>query len=101
LTSVGEKACAILAAAAESLGEPWQRRAEARDLVQHVIALNEHLASHMGADTKALAETLMARRGWALWCLLALGESATQAIELGESLVADRTRVLGTSIWTR
>jgi hypothetical protein len=34
-------------------------------------------------------------RGWALWFLLDLGDSAAQAIQVGEPLLADYERVLG------
>ena len=33
-------------------------------------------------------------RGWAIWCLNDLGDSFAQAIEYGQSLVADSERVL-------
>ena len=95
LTAVGAETCAMLAAAAGSLGEPWQHRTAARDLVRHVVALNDHLRPHVHADDKALTEALLDRRGWALSCLNALGDSAAQAIELGEPLVADDARALG------
>jgi tetratricopeptide (TPR) repeat protein len=95
LTAVGTEACAMLAAAVGSLGEPWQHRTTARDLVRHVVALNDHLGPHVHADDKALTEALLDRRGWALSCLNALGDSAVQAIELGRPLVADDARALG------
>jgi hypothetical protein len=55
LTVVGTKTCDLIAAASESLGEPWQHRAAARDLVRQVISLDASLASHVRADDKALA----------------------------------------------
>jgi len=97
LTAVGTKACGLVAAASESLGEPWQHRAAARDLVRQVIALNDHLAPHIGPADRALAENLLFRRGLALWCLCLLADSALQAVDLGEPLVADLDRVLGES----
>jgi hypothetical protein len=97
LAAIGAKTCDLIAAAFESLGEPWQHRTAARDLVRQVIALNDHLAPHIGPDDRALAENLLYRRGWAVWCLNDLADSAAQAVELGEPLVADRERVLGES----
>lgn len=97
LAGVGAKTCALLALAFRSLGEPWQRRAAARGLVRQVIALNEHLTPHIAADDNALAESLLLRRSWALWCLDSLGDSAAQGVEFGEPLVADLERVLGES----
>jgi tetratricopeptide (TPR) repeat protein len=86
---------ALLGAVVELLGEPWQHRTAARDLVRHLIALNDHVAPYVDADDQALAEGLLVCRGWALRCLNELGDSAAQAIELGKHLIADRTRVLG------
>ena len=117
LTGIGAKTCALLALAFRSLGEPWQRRAAARGLVRQVIALNEHLApriaaddiaaddnaadniaaDNIAADDIALAESLLLRRSWALWCLDSLGDSAAQGVEFGEPLVADLERVMGES----
>ena len=62
--------------------------------VRHVITLDNHLASDAG-DHKELTEVLLTLRGWALWCLITLGDSTAQAIELGEPLLTDRVRVLG------
>jgi tetratricopeptide (TPR) repeat protein len=95
LLSVGARTCALLSAAAGSLGAPWQRREVARDLVQQVLALNDHLAPHLAGDPQPLTEALLLRRGWALWCLNDLGDSAEAAIKLGGDLVADYARVLG------
>ncbi len=95
LAAVATRTCAMLAAAAKSVGEPWQHRAAARALVRHVIALNEHLTLFGGAGSKALADALQARRGWALWCLLELGDSGAQAVEIGEPLIGDDVRVPG------
>ena len=79
----------------QSLAEPWQNRAAARDAVQQIMALHEHLAPYLGEQDAALTETLLELRGWAIWCLNELGDSFAQAIEYGQDLVADRERVLG------
>lgn len=92
--AIGAKACGILAVAANTLGEPWRNRQLAREIVQHVIALNDHLDPRLTGDG-ALTTFLLARRGWALWCLIDLEDSAQQAIGMGERLVADRVRLLG------
>lgn len=97
LAAVGGRACYLIGAALGSLGEPWQRRAATRDLVRQVVALNDHLAPHIAADDEALAKDLLLRRGWALWCLNNLADSAPQAVDLGEPLVADLERLLGES----
>jgi tetratricopeptide (TPR) repeat protein len=95
LIALGAKACALLTSAALALGEPWRRREAARDLVQHVIALHDHLAPADGTGAKSLTEAVLNRRGWALWCLNDLADSLTQAIAIGEPLVTDQARMLG------
>ena len=97
LTGVGVRVCDLIAAATASLGEPWQHRAAAHDLVRQVMSLYDHLASQLGPDDLTLAESLFYRGGWALWSLNDLGDSATQAVGLGEKLVPDLERVLGDS----
>ena len=95
LLSLGAKACALLAAEASMLGEPWRRREAARYHVQQVIALNECLAPAASAGDKRLIDALLIRRAWVLWCLGALGDSPAQAIEYGEPLIADLARTIG------
>jgi tetratricopeptide (TPR) repeat protein len=97
LPSLGAEACAVLAAGARALGEPWRDPPKTRGLVQQVISLNDHLAHHAGADASPLAEALLDIRDWALWCLHGLGDSTAQAIEFGEFLIADCARILGES----
>lgn len=95
LAPLGIKTCALLATAAGVLGEPWRQRKSARDLVKHVIALNDHLALAVGTAERPLTEALLSRRGWALWCLNQLADSPAQAVALGEPLVADLALTLG------
>ncbi len=95
LTAVGAKAVALLRAAAAPLDETWRQRSAARDLVQQTTALNDFLAPQLGPEDGPLARALINRRAWALWCLDELGDSASQAIDLGEELVVEFERVLG------
>jgi hypothetical protein len=95
LANVGPMTFAMVAGAIRSFGELWRHRTAARDLVGHIIALNHHLAPYVRADDKALVKDLLSSRGWALRCINELGDSPAQAVELGESLVADRVRALG------
>ena len=95
LAGLGAGAAALLVAVTESLSEPWQNRAAARDAIQQIMALHEHLAPYLGDQDAALTRTLLELRGWALWCLNELGDSFAQAIEYGQDLVADREQVLG------
>jgi hypothetical protein len=95
VTGVGTGTCLILKAATASLTQPWQHRVAARDLVQHVIALNDHLTPYRGNKDSMLSGCLLDLRGWAQWCLIELRDSAAQAIDLGTPLVADFERALG------
>jgi tetratricopeptide (TPR) repeat protein len=95
LAGLGAGVAGLLAEVTESLAEPWQNRPAARDAVQQIMALHERLAPYLGEQDAALTETLLRLRGWAIWCLNKLGDSFAQAIEYGQTLVADRERVLG------
>ena len=95
LTVIAAKAIALLAAGASSLGEPWQHRSAARNLVAQVIALTDHVAVGDAADDETLAGALLDRRRWASRCLYELRDSAAQAIGLGVPLVTDCSRMLG------
>ncbi|MGH3156065.1 MAG: tetratricopeptide repeat protein, partial [Streptosporangiaceae bacterium] len=95
LAGLGAGAAGLLAAVTRSLAQPWQNRPAARDAIGQVMALHEHLAPHLSDADAALTETLLRLRGWAIWCLLTLGDSFTQAIGYGTALLADRERVLG------
>ena len=94
LPARAEGMCSLLAAAWDSLHEPWLDRPAARDFVQQVTALTEHLAATLDDDSPA-ARCFLTLRVWAVWCLNDLADSAVQAIGLAESLVLDCTRVLG------
>jgi tetratricopeptide (TPR) repeat protein len=97
LVMIGTKAAATLVNARDSLGEgwPWERRQADRDLVQQVISLNDHLSTHLEPHDKPVTEALLSLRSWGLWYLNARRDSLKQAVELGESLVADQGRILG------
>jgi tetratricopeptide (TPR) repeat protein len=95
LMAAGAAAARMLRAAADSLGPAWQDPGAARDLIQQVMALEEHLAPCLaGTDTGLVAE-LMSLRGWALARLNDLDDSPSQAIEYGQRLAADLEHVLG------
>jgi tetratricopeptide (TPR) repeat protein len=87
--------CALLGEVTQSLGEPWRNRPAARDTVQQIMAVSEHLAQYLDEGHRELAENVLALRGWAVRCANALGDSITQAIEYGEPILADLQRLLG------
>ena len=95
LAGLGAGIAGLLWVVTQSLAEPWQNRPAARDAVQQIVALHEHLAPYLGEQDGALAETLMRLRGWAIGCLNDLGDSFAQAIDYGRDLVADCDQVLG------
>jgi tetratricopeptide (TPR) repeat protein len=95
LAGLGSGLAGLLSVVTESLAEPWQNRAAARDAIQQIMSLHEHLAPYLGEQDAALTETLLRLRGWAIWCLNDLGDSFAQAIQHGQALITDRERVLG------
>ena len=95
LAGLGAGVVALLSAVAESLPEPWQNRPGARDAIQQIMGLHEHLAPYLGDHDTELIRTLLQLRGWAVWCLMELGESFAQAIDYGKALVADAEQILG------
>ena len=95
LTVIASATCDLLSAVTQSLELPWQNRPAARDTIQQIMALHEHLAPYIAGQDATLTETLLHLRSWATWCLTELGDSFTQAIEYGEDLVSDSRRVLG------
>ena len=66
-----------------------------RDLVEQILAVHEHAALFSGEDGSDLTQAVLRLRGWAVWFLNDLGDSAAQAIAVGEPLLADYERVLG------
>lgn len=93
LADLAATACAFLASAISVLDEPWKERLATSDAIAQIIALNEHFAPR--SDDGQVARDLLALRGWALWCLNEFGDSPTQAIEVGESLLVDCTKIQG------
>ena len=94
LTAVCQAAARLLDGLAASLGGRWHEdRAVTRDLVEQIMALDESAARcPPGSD---LDGDMIRLRFWALFFLNYLGDSAAQAIVIGERLVADQERVLG------
>jgi tetratricopeptide (TPR) repeat protein len=95
LAGLGAGIAALLDAVGSSLGEPWQNRAAARDVIGQIMALHEHLSPLLGEHDAELTKTLLRLRSRAVWCLNQLGDSFTLAIEYGTALVDDCERVLG------
>jgi len=79
----------------QSLAESWRNRPAAREAVQQIMALHEHLAPYLNEQDPAATGTLLRERRWAIGCLSELGGSVAQAIEYGQPLLADSEPVLG------
>jgi hypothetical protein len=88
LAGLGAGLAGLLSVVTESLAEPWQNRAAARDAVQQIMALHEHLAPYLGEQDAALTETLLRLRGRAIRCLNDLGDSGAPR---GDRRIVDRT----------
>ena len=89
LAATCQAAAAALQARAESLQQAWQDRPARRDLVEQILAVHEHAAACPGEAGSELTQAILGLRGWAVWFLLDLGDSAAQAIQVGEPLLAD------------
>jgi tetratricopeptide (TPR) repeat protein len=77
-----------------SLEPYWYRdRAAVRDLVEQIMSL--YSASAACQDDTDLARLLIQIRSRAAWFLNHLGDSASQAIGVAQSLLADQERILG------
>ena len=88
-------AAATLQARAGPLERAWQDRPARRDLVEQIITVHEHAAPFSGESGSELTLAILGLRGWAVWFLGDLGDSATQAIQVAGPLLADQEQVLG------
>lgn len=70
-------------------------RAAMRDVTRQIKALLENAARPANEGDAELAPLLLSLRFWALYYLNELGDSVSQAVTLGEPLVADFERMLG------
>lgn len=66
-----------------------------RDILEQVTTLRDTAVRPAAEADDELAGTLLSLRFWTLYHLNKLGDSASQAIAVGEPLVADFERVLG------
>jgi tetratricopeptide (TPR) repeat protein len=94
LLPVCQAVAGLLQGLVELMDERWHEdRAVTRDLVDQIMAWYDSCGQ---SPTDDILDRRMVRlRGWALAFLNHLGDSAAQAIKIGERLVADADRVLG------
>lgn len=95
IARLGAGAVMLLSGVTSSLSDPAQNRAAARDAVKQILAVDEHLAHFSEQLDLMLTTEILRLRGWVLERLNALGDSFSQVIEAGPSLIADCERVLG------
>ena len=95
LAKLGAATVGLLDAVTQSLSQPWQDRLAARDTIEQITALHEHLTPHLQDSQDQLDRDLLVLRGWAAWCLLSLGDDLRQAVKYGELVLTDCERILG------
>ena len=94
LGAVCSVAASVLEAHAIAVAGPQDRPA-ARRIPRQVTALLDHTAELAEGIDEELAEILLRLRFISLYHLIELGDSASQAIVVGEPLTADLERLLG------
>jgi Tetratricopeptide repeat/Domain of unknown function (DUF4062)/NB-ARC domain len=93
LTGVCEAATRLLDGQAETLRERWhEERGAVRELVEQIMTLGESSAACPASGD--LDRSMIRLRWWAASFLNDLGDSAAQAIRIGEQLVSDQERTL-------
>jgi hypothetical protein len=58
LAGLAARLARLLRGVTQSLTEPWRNRAAARDAIQQIIAVHEHLAPYLADTDTALTEAL-------------------------------------------
>jgi len=94
LTTACRAAASVLQARAAALAGSHDRQA-ARDIPEQVAALLNNAPRPESETDEELAGLLLRLRFFALYHLIELGESAAQAVAVGQQLTADFERVLG------
>jgi len=94
LTAVCRAAASVLETRAQALVGSPDRQA-ARDIPAQVASLSRNIAGSPGEADQGLEKVLLRLRLLALYHLIELGDSASQATAVGEPLTADLERLLG------
>ena len=94
LAAACRAAAFVLDMRAREFGDAPDRMA-ARDILKQITAVVENAAEPAAEAGDELARVVLPLRFWALYHLNELGDSAPQAIAVGEPLVADFERLLG------
>jgi tetratricopeptide (TPR) repeat protein len=94
LAAVYRAAASVLDKRAAALASS-QSQAAIRDVIEQARTLRENAGGPAAEADDELARVVLSLRFWALYHLNRLGDSASQAIAVGEPLVADFERLLG------
>ena len=94
LAAACRAAAFLLDMRANGLDEPPDR-VDARDILEQVTTVVENATSSAAEADDNLARVMLSLRLWALYHLNELGDSAPQAVAVGELLSADFERLLG------
>ncbi len=94
LTAVCRGAASALEARARALAGSQDRPA-VRDIPEQVAALLDNTAGLAGETDEELAGVLLQLRFFALYYLIQLGDSGSQAVAVGKQLTADLEPILG------
>jgi hypothetical protein len=94
LTTACRAAASVLETRARALAGSPDRPA-ARDIARQVTALLNNTSGHAGQADEGQPSVLLRLRFLALYHLIELGDSAQQAVAVGEPLIADLERMLG------
>ncbi len=94
LPAVCRAAASVLESRARALAGSQDRPA-VRDVVQQVTALLDRMTGFVSQADEGLTRVLLKLRFLAVYHLIELGDSAPQAVAVGEPLVADLERMLG------
>ena len=95
IARLGTGVAGLLATLTKTLTQPWRNRSAARDTVQQIMALHEHLEPYLDDNSVELIEQMRHLCDWAVSCLNELGDNPTLAIKYAQPEVTNRERVLG------
>ena len=95
LTATCQAAAGLLDSQAQTLNDTWHHdRAATRDLIEQITALHQATTTCPGDDR--LDRSVLRARWWAKAFISNLGDNLAGAVQLGEAVLADSERLLGT-----
>jgi tetratricopeptide (TPR) repeat protein len=95
LAETGTAVARLLSAVSDSLNPVWQNRGAARDLVEHIMALCNHLMPLLTEVDIELMGNLLVLRERAISYLAELGDSPTREIQYIQPIITEYEYFLG------